>query len=108
MSGSGESEAETRNTSRRYTPGSERRAAGLFRASDDSAGVVAKGLGIDGGTLRSWVRQADGLEGKGPGREQNPFRMQGELRRLKKGNAQPKRDNETLPEASASFAGRNP
>lgn len=92
---------------RKYTPEFKQRAVQLWRESGTTYAEVARGLGIDESSLRAWVRKADGAGDAGCGEPQNPFRMEEELKRLRRENAQLRRDNEILLKASAFFASRN-
>jgi len=100
---------ETRMASspRKYTPEFKQRAVQLWRESGTTYAEVARGLGIDESTLRGWVHKADAAGGEVAGEPQNPFQMEEELKRLRRENAQLRRDNEILLKASAFFASRN-
>ena len=53
------------------------------------------------------MHKADGAGEAGCGEPQNPFQMEEELKRLRRENAQLRRDNEILLKASAFFASRS-
>lgn len=92
---------------RKYTAEFKQRAVQLWRESGASYAEVARGLGIDESSLRAWARKA-GESGGGAGAPgQNPFRLEEELKRPGRENAQLRRDNEILLKASAFFASRN-
>ena len=92
---------------RKYTAEFKQRAVQLWRESGTTYAEVARGLGVDESTLRGWVRKAGEPGGSDGGQGQNPFQMEEELRRLRRENAQLRRDNEILLKASAFFASRN-
>ena len=92
---------------RKYTAEFKQRAVQLWRESGTTYAEVARGLGVDESTLRGWVKKADAAGGGEPGGPQGPFQMEEELRRLRRENAQLRRDNEILLKASAFFASRN-
>lgn len=92
---------------RKYTAEFKRRAVQLWRESGTTYAEVARGLGVDESTLRGWVKKADAAGGGEPGGPQSPFQMEEELKRLRRENAQLRRDNEILLKASAFFASRN-
>ena len=92
---------------RKYTAEFKQRAVQLWRESGTTYAEAARGLGIDESTLRGWVKKADAAGAAGGGEPQNPFQMEEELKRLRRENAQLRRDNEILLKASAFFASRN-
>lgn len=92
---------------RKYTAEFKQRAVQLWRESGTTYVEVARGLGIEESTLRGWVKKASAADGGGTGDPQNPFQMEEELKRLRRENAQLRRDNEILLKASAFFASRN-
>lgn len=79
------------------------RAIRMVRASDDRSAVrmVAEQLGLHPETVRKWVRQAKTDAGDLPG---VTTEEREELRRLRKENAELRRANEILKDASAFFA----
>ena len=83
------------------------RAVQLWRESGTTYAEVARGLGIDESTLRGWVHKADAAGAAGGGEPAGPFQMEEELKRLRRENAQLRRDNEILLKASAFFASGN-
>lgn len=95
-------------TSTRYTDEFKQRAVELYREAGEGAtyAEVAKGLGVDPGTLSSWVRQADGLRKRADGslEDMNPFQLAEELRKAKRENERLRKENEILLKASAFFA----
>lgn len=97
------------SSGKRYTPEFKQKAVELYRSSESTYVDVAKDLGIDKSTLRTWVRLANATaDGNHPAtKKSNPFEMEAELKRLKRENAQLKRDNEILLKASAFFASKN-
>jgi transposase len=92
---------------RKYTAEFKQRAVQLWRESGTTYAEVARGLGIDESTLRGWVKKADAAGAAGGGEPAGPFQMEEELKRLRRENAQLRRDNEILLKASAFFASRN-
>ena len=76
-------------TSTRYTDEFKQVAVVLYREAGEGAtyAEVAKGLGVDPGTLSSRAGQADGLRKRADGSpgDTNPFRLAEELRKAKKG-----------------------
>lgn len=92
---------------RKHTPEFKQRAVQLWRELGTTYAEVARGLGIDESPLRAWVHKADGDAPRRDGGEaRNPFQMEEELKRLRRENAQLRRDNEILLKASALFASR--
>ena len=92
---------------RKYTAEFKQRAVQLWRESGTTYAEVARGLGVDESSLRAWVHKADATGDGGAADPQSPFRMEEELRRLRRENAQLRRDNEILLKASAFFASRS-
>lgn len=93
------------NPSPRYTAESKQKAVELYIAAgpDATYAGIARGLGIDAGSLSKWVSQAGANP---PEPEQNPFQMAEELRRLRRENQRLKTENEILLKASAFFASK--
>lgn len=79
------------------------RAVRMVRESQDRGAVrvVAEQLGIHPETVRKWMRQARTDAGELPGLTSDERE---ELRRLRKENAELRRANEILKDASAFFA----
>lgn len=89
----------------KYTPEFKQQAVELYRKSDTTYAEVARGLGVDPGSLSSWVKQAD-RRAEGDPKSQNPFQMAEDLRKLRRENERLKRENEILLKASAFFASK--
>ena len=89
----------------KYTPEFKQQAVELYKRSDTTYAEVARGLGVDPGSLSSWVKQAD-RRAEGDPKSQNPSQVAGDLRRLRRENERPRRENEILLKASALFASR--
>ena len=53
------------NASPRYTPEFKQRAVDLYRQSGTTYAEVARGLGIDAGSLSDWVKSADAADAAG-------------------------------------------
>lgn len=71
--------------------------------SGQTAGAVAKELGLIEQTLRNWVKAFDAGKLNGPGaRQVTPEQM--ELSRVRAENVRLKRENEILKKAAAYFA----
>lgn len=87
----------------RYTAEFKQKAVELYKKSGTTYAEVARGLGCDAGSLSDRVRKAGAAD---CGASDNPFRMAEDLRRLKRENERPRRENEMLLKASAFFAGR--
>jgi transposase len=87
----------------RYTAEFKQKAVALYRRRGTTMAAVARELGVDDGTLSSWVRAADGAEGPVP---ENPFQRDEELRQLRREVARLREENEILLKASAFFASR--
>ena len=87
----------------KYTAEFKQKAVELYKKSGTTYAEVARGLGCDPGSLSDWVKKADAAD---CGAGDNPFRMAEDLRRLKRENERPRRENEMLLKASAFFAGR--
>ena len=87
---------------REYTTGFKGQAANRVKAGQ-SAGAVAKDLGLIERTLRNWVKAAEAGKLAGVGAKVvTPEQM--ELSRLRAENVRLKRENETLKKATAYFA----
>lgn len=89
----------------KYTPEFKQQAVELYKKSDTTYAEVARGLGVDPGPPSSRVKQAD-RRAEGDPRSQNPSQVAGDLRRLRRENERPRRENEILLKASALFASR--
>ncbi len=75
----------------------------LVRVSGESIPQVAKDLGLCEGSLRSWVKQADIDNGKGPMGAMTSAERE-ELRRLRKENRVLKMERDFLKKVSVYFA----
>lgn len=85
-----------------YTPEFRELAAKRVKAGQ-TAGAVAKELGLIEQTLRNWVKAFDTGKLNGPGTKQvTPEQM--ELSRVRAENLRLKRENEILKKAAAYFA----
>ena len=84
-----------------YTSEFKEQAVALYRKSNTTYAAVAKELGIDPGSLSSWVKKADEAAA---GAGTNTFKLEEENRKLKRKNARLKEENEILLKASAFFA----
>lgn len=96
------------NASPRRTAEFKARAVELYKAAgpDTTYAQIARELGIDAGTLSSWVKLASNGNPADP--ETNPFQIQEENRRLKRELERLEEENEMLLKASASSAGGRP
>jgi transposase len=65
---------------------------------------VAAGLGIPDQTLHNWIKAADKSEARAADQNALSESERGELKRLRKENAELKQDREILLKASAFFA----
>lgn len=96
LSDTEESEVETMAASPRCTPEFKQRAVELYLSLDDpTCAEVGRKLGVDAGSIAAWVKAA-AVSGDNPQADANPFQMAEDLKRLKRENAQLKRENETL------------
>ena len=87
---------------RKYSDELRERAVRLYFESGRPVAHVANDLGIGKEALRQWVRQAEADRGLRP--EQLTTSEREELRRLRKENAELKRANAILKDASVYFA----
>jgi transposase len=87
---------------RKYSDELRERAVRIYFESDRPIAHVARDLGIGKEALRQWVRQAEADEGLRPALLTTNERE--ELRRLRKENAELKRANAILKDASVYFA----
>jgi transposase len=87
---------------RKYSDELRERAVRLYFESGRPVAQVANDLGIGKEALRLWVRQAEADQGLRP--EQLTTSEREELRRLRKENAELKRANAILKDASVYFA----
>lgn len=85
--------------------GFKQQAVGLHGERGGAYAAAAREPGVDPGSLPDWARRADAAQAPAGG---NPFQMAEDLRRLRRENERPKRENEILLKASALFAGRQP
>ncbi len=94
------------NPSPRYTPEFKANAVRPYREAgpDATYAQIARELGIDAGTLSSWVKLASNGNPADP--ETNPFQIQEEVRRLKRELERLEEENEILLKAGAFFASR--
>lgn len=92
------------SASPRYTPEFKQRAVDLYRQSGTTYAEVARGLGIDAGSLSDWVRRADAAGSPSGAEGANPFELAEENRRLRREVARLEREREILLKASAFFA----
>ncbi len=84
----------------------------LYRAAGGKRtyAAVAADVGVTGETLRSWVRQADELAGRGcggeavEGRDEELARLRAEIGRLRKAEREWELEREILRRAAAYFA----
>jgi transposase len=91
------------NRSRRYTEEFKRDAVELALTSDKTVTEVARDLGVSAEGLRGWVKQAKADRGQGrPGEVTSTER--GELKRLRKQNAEQAKTIEMLRRAAVFFA----
>lgn len=87
---------------RKYPVELRERAVRLYFESDRPIAHVARDLGIHREALRQWVRQAEADQGRRPELLRSDERE--ELKRLRKENAELKRANQILKDASVYFA----
>lgn len=88
-----------------YTDEFKQKAVELYKKSGTTYAEVARGLGCDPGSLSDWVRKADAADAAPDG---NPFRMAEDLRRPRRENERPKRENWILSKSGALFASKQP
>jgi transposase len=91
------------STSRKYPEELRERAVRLYFESGRPIAHVARDLGIHREALRQWVRQAEADATPRPSRVL-PRDVQEELARLRKENAELRRANQILRDASVYFA----
>ncbi len=87
---------------RKYPEELRERAVCFYFESDRPIAHVARDLGIHKEALRQWVRQAEADQGRRP--ELLTMSEREELRRLRKENAELRRANAILKDASVYFA----
>ncbi len=87
---------------RKYSDELRERAVRLYFESERPIAHVARDLGIHKEALRQWVRQAEADQGQRP--QQLTTSEREELRRLRKENADLRRANAILKDASVYFA----
>ena len=87
---------------RKYSDELRERAVRLYFESERPVAHVARDLGIHKEALRQWVRQAEADQGQRP--QQLTTNEREELRRLRKENAELRRANAILKDASVYFA----
>lgn len=87
---------------RKYPQELRDRAVELVRSSGRPVAQIAEELGVHKEALRTWVRQAEADRGERSDRLSSDEHA--ELARLRKENAQLRRANQILKEASAFFA----
>jgi transposase len=90
-------------TMRKYSEELRERAVRLYFESDRPIAHVARDLGIHREALRQWVRQAEADQAPRASRVL-PSDVQAELERLRKENAELRRANAILKDASVYFA----
>ena len=88
---------------RTFTAEQKAEAVKIYRESDKALTRVAKDLGLSYTALRSWVKQAEIDEGKGPAGALTS-EEKAELSRLRRENKQLTQENAFLKKASAFFA----
>ena len=88
--------------SRKYSEELRERAVRLYFESGRPIAQVARDLGIHREALRQWVRQAEADQGRRPELLSSGERE--ELKRLRKENAELRRANQILKDASVYFA----
>jgi transposase len=87
---------------RKYSEELRERAVRFYFESDRPIAHVARDLGIHKEALRQWVRQAEADQGRRP--ELLTTSEREELKRLRKENAELRRANAILKDASVYFA----
>ena len=75
----------------------------LYRERGGTYAEMARELGCDAGSISDWVKGADAAQASP---EDNPFKVAGENRRLRREVERLRRENEMLLKASAFFASR--
>lgn len=87
----------------RYSKEFKAEAVRLFKAGNKPVAQLARELGVAGGTIRTWARQAEADEGNGgSGVLTTPERE--ELSALRKKNRELERERDFLQQAAAYFA----
>ena len=89
-----------------YTPEFKAEAVRLVRESQKPASIIAKDIGVSESALRTWVRQADIDEGKGP-EGALTTEEKAELTRLRRENRQLTMERDFLKKVSSFFAREN-
>jgi len=89
-----------------YTPEFKAEAVRLVRESQKPASIIAKDIGVSESALRTWVRQTDIDEGKGP-EGALTTEEKAELGRLRRENRQLKLERDFLKKVSSFFAREN-
>lgn len=92
----------SKRTKREYTTEFRDRAVSLVISSDKPIAQIARDLGINGGTLYTWVDKAKSLTIEAPGK--NNEQLFEEVKRLKKELVEVKEQRDILKKATAYFA----
>lgn len=92
----------TKSTKQDYTPEFRERAVNMVISSEKNTAQIARDLGVNAGTLYSWVDKAKSVKGKAstPSNEQ----LFDELKKLKRELAEVKEQRDILKKATAYFA----
>ena len=84
---------------------SRQQAVRLCRERGGAYAGIARGLGCDAGGMSDWVKRADAAQ---PPPEDDPFKVAGESRGLRRESERLKRGSGMLLKAGAFFAGGQP
>ena len=88
----------------RYTAEFKKKTVDPYDPKGTTYAAVARDLGIDPGTLSSWVKAACGTEGEAE--DMNPFQVAEENRKPRREIRRLSEENEILLKASAFFASK--
>lgn len=81
----------------------KQQAVRLYRERGGTYAEIARELGCDAGSISDWVERADAAQASP---EDNPFKVAGENRRLRREVERLRRENGMLLKASALLTGR--
>ncbi|MBM6784583.1 transposase [Enorma massiliensis] len=87
----------------KYSAEFKQQAVRPYRERGGTYAEMARELGCDAGSISDWVEGADAARASP---EDNPFKVAGENRRLRREVERLRRENEMLLEASAFLTGR--
>ena len=87
----------------KYAAELKQRAVRLYRERVGTCAEIARELGCDAGSISDWAERAGAAQVPA---EDDPFKVVEGNRRLRRESERPRRENEMLLKASASFVSR--